>query len=197
MGAADIEFEKSTDPTALTNLFLRFQTAKGPRTVIAPAVPLKLASEIVETVISVGQHAEYIDRYITIPIADRLTLLKTTNELSALNARSVSVNQPDPSLHYDSKIVSDAANLTPMQFASVLVFEGGQKTMRRMRWGFASTSATFGNRSAHIHAKAETVDTLPISAESFYRRRGLILARAQGHAAEFNLREIQQHRLTS
>ena len=69
--------------------------------------------------------------------------------------------------------------------------------MRRMRWGFASTSATFGNRSAHIHAKAETVDTLPISAESFYRRRGLILARAQGHAAEFNLRKIQQHKLTS
>jgi putative SOS response-associated peptidase YedK len=193
---AETKFERSTDPTALMNLFLRFQTANGPRTVIAPAVPLKLASEIAETVISVGQYAEYIDRYVTLPIADRLTRLKTTVALADVDAQPLSMNQHNPSLCSNSKIARDAANLTPMQFASVLVFEGGQKTMRRMRWGFASASAAFGNRGAHIHVKAETIDTLPISAENFYWRRGLILARAKVPGAELNLREIQQHRLT-
>ena len=56
------------------NLILRFETASGPRTVIACAVPRRVAAEIAEVMQSAGQHAEFVDRCCALSVADRLLL---------------------------------------------------------------------------------------------------------------------------
>jgi len=56
------------------NLILRFETASGPRTVIACAVPRQVAAEITEVMNSAGHHAEFVDRCSTLSVADRLLL---------------------------------------------------------------------------------------------------------------------------
>ncbi|MES2472068.1 MAG: hypothetical protein V4601_04410 [Pseudomonadota bacterium] len=70
------EVERSTSPDAPMNLLLRFDTANGPRTVIACSVPLATAREIGETMSRAGQHAEFVDRCAPLSIADRLMMKK-------------------------------------------------------------------------------------------------------------------------
>ena len=67
-------FERSHAPDATMNLILRFETASGPRTVIACSVPRQVAAEIAEVMHSVGQHAEFVDRCSPLSIADRLLM---------------------------------------------------------------------------------------------------------------------------
>ena len=64
--------ERRTSPDALMKLFLRFDTPEGPRTIIAPNVPLAVASQIAAAMSRTGQHAHYVDQYVTVPIAGRL-----------------------------------------------------------------------------------------------------------------------------
>ena len=71
-----LEVERSTSPDAPMNLLLRFDTANGPRTVIACSVPLATAREIADTMSRTGQHAEFIDRCAPLSIADRLMMRK-------------------------------------------------------------------------------------------------------------------------
>ena len=66
--------ERSTAPGATMNLLLRFETASGPRTVIASSVPRQIASEITEVMRSAGQHAEFIDRCSPLSVEDRLLI---------------------------------------------------------------------------------------------------------------------------
>jgi hypothetical protein len=54
------------------NLLLRFETANGPRTVIASSVPLQTAREVVDAMLRAGHHAEYIDRCTAISVEDRV-----------------------------------------------------------------------------------------------------------------------------
>ena len=75
-----LDVERSTSPDAPMNLLLRFDTANGPRTVIACSVPLATAREIAETMSRAGQHAEFVDRCAPLSIADRL-MMKQLEEL--------------------------------------------------------------------------------------------------------------------
>jgi hypothetical protein len=66
--------ERSLHPDAPMNLLLRFETASGPRTVIACSVPRHVASEITDVMRKAGHHAEFIDRCAPLSIADRLMI---------------------------------------------------------------------------------------------------------------------------
>jgi|GraSoiStandDraft_4_1057263.scaffolds.fasta_scaffold1214708_1 hypothetical protein len=69
-----IREERSNSPEASMNLLLRFETASGPRTVIACSVPRQVAAEIAEVMHAAGQHAEFVDRCSPLSIADRLLM---------------------------------------------------------------------------------------------------------------------------
>ena len=56
------------------NLLLRFETASGPRTVIACSVPRHVASEIAEVMARCGQHADFVDRCAPLSVADRVMI---------------------------------------------------------------------------------------------------------------------------
>ena len=66
--------ERSAAPGATMNLLLRFETASGPRTVIASSVPRKVACEIADVMCSIGQYAEFIDRCTPLSVEDRLLI---------------------------------------------------------------------------------------------------------------------------
>jgi len=66
--------EKSLSPGATMNLLLRFETASGPRTVIACSVPRQVAAEIAEVMRTHGQDAQFIDRCSPLSIADRVMI---------------------------------------------------------------------------------------------------------------------------
>jgi hypothetical protein len=66
--------ERRQSPDAVMNLLLRFETASGPRTVIACSVSRQVAAEIAEVMKVAGQHAEFIDRCSPLSVADRLMI---------------------------------------------------------------------------------------------------------------------------
>jgi predicted metal-dependent phosphoesterase TrpH len=68
------DFQPSSSPDALMNLILRFETANGPRTVIACSVPRHVAAEVAEVMHAVGQHAAFVDRYSPLSVADRILM---------------------------------------------------------------------------------------------------------------------------
>jgi putative SOS response-associated peptidase YedK len=181
--------ERSTDPNAFMNLFLRFETAKGPRTIIAPHLPLNLASEIAERVIIDGHYAEYVDHFDVVSVNDELQRLKLKTLTDTAPSHGMDISDKSSQSTYIGS--SNQNDVTPMQFASVLVFEDDKKSIRRMRWGYASKGASLGYRGAHIQSKAESVNEHPVSAESFRERRGLLLAQSQNSP---DLRSIKAHR---
>jgi hypothetical protein len=63
-----------TAPDAPMHLLLRFETAHGPRTVIASSVPRQVAAEIRDVMLRHGQHAEFIDRIEPLSISDRVMI---------------------------------------------------------------------------------------------------------------------------
>lgn len=65
---------------------------------------------------------------------------------------------------------------TPMRGAKIIVSnEDGKRELVTMRWGFPGAKATRPNEPPkHIHARGETVDTLPTFAECFADRRGIL-----------------------
>ena len=65
---------RSTAPDAPMNLLLRFETASGPRTVIACSVSRQVAAEIAEVMVRCGQHADFIDRCAPLSVADRVMI---------------------------------------------------------------------------------------------------------------------------
>lgn len=65
---------------------------------------------------------------------------------------------------------------TPMCFASILrLGQNGERELASMRWGFAGKDDADPSRPKHMHARAETVDRLPTFAESFARRRAILM----------------------
>lgn len=66
--------ERSLSGEAPMNLLLRFETASGPRTVIASSVPRQVASEIAEVMRKHGQSAQFIDRCAPLSISDRVMI---------------------------------------------------------------------------------------------------------------------------
>jgi len=66
--------QRSQSPEAPMNLIMRFETASGPRTVIACSVPRHIAAEISDVLNAAGQHAKFVDRYSPLSISDRLLM---------------------------------------------------------------------------------------------------------------------------
>jgi hypothetical protein len=54
--------ERSTVPDAPMSLFMRIQTADGPRTMIASGVTVAAASQISEALALAGHYAEFVDQ---------------------------------------------------------------------------------------------------------------------------------------
>lgn len=72
--SAGDELEKSYSQDAQMNLLLRFETASGPRTVIACSVSRQAAADIAEVMRRNGQGAQFIDRCSPLSIADRVMI---------------------------------------------------------------------------------------------------------------------------
>ena len=102
-----LEVERSTSPDAPMNLLLRFDTANGPRTVIACSVPLATAREIADTMKRAGQHAEFVDRCAPLSIADRV-MMKKLEDLQMQDTATLAF-QPRNSPVADSSAFSIAA----------------------------------------------------------------------------------------
>jgi hypothetical protein len=66
--------EARTAPDAPMHLLLRFETANGPRTVIASSVPRQVAVDIRDVMTKCGQHAEFIDRIEPLSVSDRVMI---------------------------------------------------------------------------------------------------------------------------
>lgn len=84
-------------------------------------------------------------------------------------------------------VVADDAVIyaTPMMFAHVMrLGAGAAREMTPMRWGFADRGAKSPARPRHMHARAETIDTLPTFAGPFARSRGLLMV------STFNVGEV-------
>ncbi|HEY5084281.1 MAG TPA: hypothetical protein VII48_07170 [Rhizomicrobium sp.] len=59
------QLERSTVPDAPMSLFMRIQTADGPRTMIASGVTVAAASQISEALAQAGHYAEFVDQCAT------------------------------------------------------------------------------------------------------------------------------------
>jgi hypothetical protein len=57
-----LQLERSTVPGAPMSLFMRIQTADGPRTLIASGVTVVAASQISEALALAGHYAEFVDQ---------------------------------------------------------------------------------------------------------------------------------------
>jgi putative SOS response-associated peptidase YedK len=74
---------------------------------------------------------------------------------------------------------------TPMRFASIMrLGAGGAREMVQMRWGFAGRDDTNPSRPKHMHARAETIDTLPTFADSFAHARGILMVQTFNEGEE-------------
>lgn len=80
---------------------------------------------------------------------------------------------------------------TPMRFANVLRLRDGQPEYVHMRWGFAGRGDTDPSRPRHMHARAETVDTLPTFADAFEHRRCVLLVDSFNEGEEVGSRTVQ------
>jgi hypothetical protein len=66
------DLDRRTTPDARMDLLLRFATDSGPRTIIAPGIPLGLASEIVREMEKAGHFAQYVDHLAAMPLGERI-----------------------------------------------------------------------------------------------------------------------------
>lgn len=85
--------------------------------------------------------------------------------------------------------------VTPMRFAAVITRdEACARKAVRMRWGLVARSAKDPmSGTKHIHARAETVDSLPTFREAFARRRGLVVVSSFNEGKEITPTKTEQH----
>jgi hypothetical protein len=85
--AESAEFSRSTDPQALMDVLLRFETAFGPRTIVAPGVSLAMASEIAFVMSQAGHFAEFVDHIPSVSVHEHVKRRKAqarTSEVVSL-----------------------------------------------------------------------------------------------------------------
>lgn len=83
---------------------------------------------------------------------------------------------------------------TPMSFAVVVRAEDGARTVRPMRWGFAELHAKAPmDKPGHLHARAETIDTLPTFAGAFAHNRGVVFVKTFNIGEELPGGKVKQH----
>lgn len=84
---------------------------------------------------------------------------------------------------------------TPMRFAHVVrLNDASVRESARMRWGFADMGAKNPlEKPKHMHARAETIDTLPTFAETFAQNRGLVFVKDFNIGEEVTPKKTVQH----
>jgi putative SOS response-associated peptidase YedK len=89
----------------------------------------------------------------------------------------------------------EAETVTPMRFASVVARdEAGLRKAVRMRWAMVARHAKDPmSGTKHIHARAETIDTLPTFREAFAERRGLIAVSTFNEGKEITPSKTEQY----
>ena len=75
--------ERSTFPGAPMTLFLRIETERGPRTVIASGLSLEAASDIADAIAEAGHYAEFVDECPHESLADLLSRKKYEADFEA------------------------------------------------------------------------------------------------------------------
>ncbi|MGD0864343.1 MAG: SOS response-associated peptidase [Rhizomicrobium sp.] len=87
---------------------------------------------------------------------------------------------------------------TPMRMARVIRLDReGKRENVAMRWGFASLrSKTPQDRPEHIHARAETIDSLPTFRDAFAHSRGLLVVNNFNEGEEVTPKKTVQHTIT-
>lgn len=87
---------------------------------------------------------------------------------------------------------------TPMRFAHVVRrSDDGMREIVRMRWGFADMRAKNPlEKPKHMHARAETIDTLPTFAKAFAHNRGLVFVKDFNIGEEVTPKKTVQHVIT-
>lgn len=88
--------------------------------------------------------------------------------------------------------------VTPMRLAHVITLdEAGRRKVVPMRWGMVARNAKDPmSGGKHIHARAETIDTLPTFREAFADRRGLIAVSTFNEAKEITPSKREQQVIT-
>jgi putative SOS response-associated peptidase YedK len=92
----------------------------------------------------------------------------------------------------------EPAVVTPMRFAQVLCLggEGGRESVP-MRWGFVDRQSRSPlEKPKHMHARAETIDTLPTFRDAFANCRGLVVVRDFNEGEEVTPVRTVQHTIT-
>jgi len=92
----------------------------------------------------------------------------------------------------------EVETVTPMRLARVITLdeEGARKAVP-MRWGMVAHNARDPmSGSKHIHARAETLDTLPTFRDAFAHRRGLIALSTFNEAKEIGPSKREQQVIT-
>ncbi len=92
----------------------------------------------------------------------------------------------------------DAQTVTPMRLATVITRdEEGRRRAVKMRWGMVGRGAKDPlSGTKHIHARAETIDTLPTFREAFAHRRGLVAVSTFNEGKEIAPTKTEQHVIT-
>jgi putative SOS response-associated peptidase YedK len=92
----------------------------------------------------------------------------------------------------------DAEAVTPMRLANVITLDSeGHRKAVPMRWGMVAHNARDPmSGSKHIHARAETIDTLPTFGDAFAHRRGIIAVSTFNEAKEITPSKREQHVIT-
>jgi putative SOS response-associated peptidase YedK len=92
----------------------------------------------------------------------------------------------------------DSETVTPMRFATVITLdEEGTRKPVKMRWGMVARNAKDPmSGTKHIHARAETIDTLPTFREAFAQRRGLVVVSTFNEGKEITPTKTEQHVIT-
>jgi putative SOS response-associated peptidase YedK len=83
----------------------------------------------------------------------------------------------------------DVVALRVMADLPVIIFDGGERMVLPMRWGFPDPKDW--RRPRPIHARAETIDTIPAFAAAFRSgQRGIVLAQSFNEAPENGAQHI-------
>jgi putative SOS response-associated peptidase YedK len=86
---------------------------------------------------------------------------------------------------------------TPMRTAQIMRLNAqGERELVPMRWGFAGRDDKNPARPKHMHARAETVDTLPTFADAFAHRRGILMVHTFNEGEELPSGKTRQWVIT-
>lgn len=86
---------------------------------------------------------------------------------------------------------------TPMRMANIMRLNAqGERQLVPMRWGFAGRGDMNPTRPKHMHARAETVDTLPTFADAFAHRRGILMVHTFNEGEELPNGKTRQWTVT-